>query len=258
MNFRVSFAKGGLFLIAFFLQILIMSAFRFQQFQIEDNKSTMKVGTDAVLLGIWTKIHPNCRNILDIGSGCGVISLMLAQKCDAHILGIDIDKNSIQQARQNAEISPWNKRVNFEEISLQNFCQPVRYQSFDIIVSNPPFFVNSLHSPHQGRNLSRHTDTLPYAALAKGVAYCLKKEGVFYTVLPTQSADILISLLQTESIFLQKCLQILSYPSAPPKRVLLCFSKEYKPLQTETFTLRHQNREFTDEYIQFTKEYYLW
>lgn len=128
------------------------SAFRFKQFEINHEKSTLKVGTDAVLLGAWTPIPAPCGRILDIGSGCGVITLMLAQRSNAQITGVDIDKPSIEEAAENANNSLWKNRINFINCSIQDFCTAEHQNNFDLIVSNPPFFVDSLKSPVHSRS----------------------------------------------------------------------------------------------------------
>ena len=128
-----------------------MSVFRFKEFQISQSESAMKVGTDGVLLGAWVDIEAEDRRLLDIGTGTGVIALMLAQRApEATIWGVDIE--SVEEARRNGDRSPWGERLHFEQTPVQAF----EAEPFDLILSNPPFFVESLRCPDRGRTMARH------------------------------------------------------------------------------------------------------
>ena len=160
------------------------TTFRFREFTVHQEKCAMKVGTDAVLLGSW--INPgNAINILDIGTGTGVIALMLAQQSTAVVDAIDIDEGAYQQARENFRISPWFMRMAVERISLQDFVKtyPNRY---DIIVSNPPYFHNASKPSTESRLNARHATALSFEDLSMGVKQLLKPGGRFYVILPKQ------------------------------------------------------------------------
>jgi tRNA1Val (adenine37-N6)-methyltransferase len=156
--------------------------FRFKQFSIEDDRCAMKVGTDAVLLGAWVDIS-NAKKILDVGTGCGIIALMLAQRTgeDVCIEAIEIEKQDAIQALENSNQSPWAKRIKITPQSLQEF---KGFESFDIIVSNPPYFINSQLPPSTDRAKARHTHSLSYQELIDHSIRLLNKEGRLAVVLP--------------------------------------------------------------------------
>jgi len=214
----------------------------------------MKVGTDAVLLGAWMPVPFNCQSILEIGSGCGVISLMLAQRTGATITGIDIDKNSVNEAQKNAENSIWNKRISFFQENVQDFSQKTK-KKFDTIVSNPPFFQNCLKSPKTSRNISKHNDNLPLETLASTVEKLLADEGRFGVILPAETAE------KFEISALKKCLYATKktqiYPTRTKKcnRILLMFEREPKPCDEQRLLIRENG--YTDEYKQLVGEYLL-
>lgn len=128
--------------------------FSFKQFTVYHDRCAMKVGTDGVLLGAWADVV-SARNILDIGTGTGLISLMMAQRCNARIRAVDIDADAVEQARGNVAASPWQDRI---EVELQDICHFTSETLFDVIVSNPPYFTDSLKCPGKQRNIARHTD----------------------------------------------------------------------------------------------------
>ena len=143
----------------------IGGAFRFKRFTVHQDRCAMKVGTDGVLLGAWTPLRPTDRRLLDIGTGTGLIALMLAQRApEAEVTGIDID--DVSQARENAAASPWGGRLHFVQTPVQTFAPAGR---FDRIVSNPPFFDATLPSPDAGRTTARHTVTLTFSELCDAV-----------------------------------------------------------------------------------------
>ena len=159
-------------------------AFHFRQFDLHDDQSTMRVGTDAVLLGAW--VNPgNIKNILDIGTGCGILALMMAQKSNALIKAIDVDKKSVGQASMNFLQSPWFKRMKAIQCSLQEMADR-RTDIFDLVVTNPPYFSNSLKSPDIKRNTARHDDLLNSHDLLAGVIRLVNEHGKFCLILPAE------------------------------------------------------------------------
>ena len=233
-----------------------MLSFQFKQFAIQHDKSSMKVGTDAVLLGAWTDIK-NSSHILDIGSGSGIISLMMAQRADAHIIGVDIDFPSVKEARQNAENSAWKNRIQFHCTSIQQFCTEENRDSFDLIVSNPPFFVNSLKSPVENRNRSRHTDTLNFTDLVNAVLHCLAENGSFAVILPYIYGEQMDNLYRQNDLFCYRKLQICPKEGKKVNRVLLQFKRKKESFQQENLIIRNISNCYTDSYMELTKEFYL-
>lgn len=155
--------------------------FRFKQFAVRQDRCPMKVGTDGVLLGAWAEVRPGDRRMLDVGTGTGLIALMLAQRSAAWITAVDIDVECATQAAENFAASPWADRLDAVSVAVQRY-DPV--EKFDLIVSNPPYYVDSLLSPDEGRNTARHAAGLPFGELAAAVVRLLSPGGRFALVLP--------------------------------------------------------------------------
>ena len=141
--------------------MLFRSYFKFKQFTVWHDKCAMKVGTDGVLIGAWVNLN-NAKRVLDVGAGTGLIALMTAQRCDAEIVGIEIDENASIQAKENVSSSPWANRIAIENIDYNDYTSN---ELFDVIISNPPFFENSLKSNQANRNTARHDISLSFAQL---------------------------------------------------------------------------------------------
>ena len=212
----------------------------------------MKVGTDAVLLGAWMPLPENCSTILEIGSGCGVISFMLAQRTSAQITGIDIDEKSVIEAQKNAENCIWNDRMQFIHENAQDFVQKTT-QKFDVIVSNPPFFENSLKSPKTSRNMARHNDTLSLEVLISTVDTLLSDNGRFGIILPLVAEEKLRKFAFEKHLYATKKTWV--YPTATKKanRMLMMFERENKFRKNNSLTIR--NGDYTDEYLKLVEEY---
>ena len=162
------------------------TSFAFKQFIVKQDRCAMKVGTDAVLLGAW--VLPNgSKHILDIGTGTGVIALMLAQKTQAHIDAIDIDEEAFLQAKQNALDSKFARQITVTQTSLQHYSNATA-QKYNLIVTNPPYFEQSLKSSDEQRSHARHADVLPFEELLDGVLKLLDEKGKFCLILPTLEA----------------------------------------------------------------------
>lgn len=178
----------------------------------------MKVGTDGVLLGAWVSVRPSDRRILDIGTGTGLIALMMAQRVPgARITGVDVE--DISQARENADASPWGGRVAFVQCPVQEFAPQER---FDLVVSNPPFFVGSLTCPDAGRTTARHAVRLPFGDLRDAVVRLLSDEGRFAVVLPADEAARFIGICRDVLLPVRRT-DVRTTPRRAAKRVLLEF-----------------------------------
>lgn len=197
----------------------LKGAFRFKRFTIRQQRSAMKVGTDGVLLGAWAGVRPSDRRILDIGTGTGLIAVMLAQRTtEARITGVDID--DVAEARENGDASPWGDRLQFVQQPIQQFRPAERY---DLIVSNPPFYVDSLTSPDRGRTTARHTVHLAYGELLEAVVRLLAPGGRFAVVLPAPEGE-RFRRLAAANLRLQRLTTVRTTPRRPVKRVLMEFS----------------------------------
>jgi len=230
--------------------------FVFKQFKIKQDKCAMKVGTDAVLLGSWVNTA-NANTILDIGTGTGIIALMLAQRSNALIDAIDIDKNAFIQATENVADSKWKEHIKVHHISLQQFADE-HTEKFDLIVSNPPYFVDSSKASEESRSNARHTDQLPYDHLLKGVLKLLSPHGKFYVILPTKESEQFRDLAEENKLFLTKLTRVITRTDKPEKRWLMRFEFTRKTFSEDSITIEEDARhQYTDAYKELTKEYYL-
>lgn len=230
--------------------------FQFKQFNIVQEKSAMKVGTDGVLLGAWANVE-NAKNILDIGSGTGLISLMLAQRCDAQITAIEIEKDAAEEAIQNVANSPWKNRVDVENISFQEFVKKTSIK-FDVIVSNPPFFANSLKKNTEAETIARHTVSLSFTELIEGVAKLLKSGGKFSVVLPMEASDEFIKKASFHSLHLISQTMVKPKYNKLANRCLLTFSSIDYPLnKDEIIIYNNAGTEYSTAYENLTREFYL-
>lgn len=229
--------------------------FVFKQFKILQDKCAMKVGTDAVLLGSWVNTS-NAKTILDIGTGTGIIALMLAQKSDATIDAIDIDKNAFVQASENIAGCKWKERIQIHHISLQQYSTDS--PKYDLIVSNPPYFVDSSKASEESRTNARHTDQLPFSDLLNGVLNLLNPTGSFYVILPTKESQVFRDMAEEQNLFLTKLTRVITLADRPEKRLLMQFEFTKKALEENFITIEKDERHsYTDEYKELTKDYYL-
>ncbi len=231
--------------------------FVFKQFSIRQDLCGMKVGTDGVLLGAWA-----CggQNILDIGTGTGLIALMMAQRYPtAYITALDIESKACLQAQINADLSPFSSRIEVIQDSIQHFSTAHKgLKSYDCIVSNPPFFVNSLKSKGNERTLARHTDSLSYSELFRSVSLLLSENGMFSTIIPADYVEQFISEGYIFGLFLTRRCFIRTVESKPFKRCLLAFEKQ-KPFQIETLEVCMQTNkgDKTQWYTTLTGDFYI-
>lgn len=231
-------------------------AFRFKQFSVDDEQSCMKVGTDAVLLGAYAG-RGNPARILDIGTGCGLISLMMAQRFRAsNILAIDIHRPSIVQARENFAKSLWAGDLSAEHISLQEYSS-ISSSKFDLIVSNPPFFADSLLPQAPSKKLARHTATLSYNEIVEGVCRLMDAEGSLSLILPFASQDLFEKVAIAGALHKSRQLIIIPVEGKNPNRVLSEWRFQTSYLETDSLTIRNNTHTYSQEYIQLTQDFYL-
>ncbi len=233
------------------------SIFRFKQFEIEQNGCTMKVGTDGVLLGAWSNVEGR-KEMLDIGTGTGVIAIMLAQrKLDANVDAVEIDSTACQTAKKNMLNSPFSNRLNSFEESIQDFAKTTR-KEYDLIVCNPPFFTGGTLSAQTSRNDVRHTIKLPNGDLLNSVQRLLKKDGKFCVVLPFIEGLRFKEIAQSYNLYCTKVTQVRSKKEKPVERLLLQFEKVNQPEMTDELIIQFEKRnDYTPDYITLTKEFYL-
>ena len=231
--------------------------FHFKQFSITQDRCTMKVGTDGVLLGAWADTH-NATNILDIGTGTGIIAIMLAQRNEkANVVAVEINETASQQAAENMLASPWSNRLSVINDSIQNYAKSTADQ-FDLIVSNPPFFTGGTFSDETDRNVVRHTVKLPNGDLLAAVRGLLAEDGKFCVILPTIEGLRFQERAQNYRLYCTKMTEVKPKHDKPVERVLLQFEKKPKTLLKNGLVIQFEKRNhFTDDYIALTGDFYL-
>lgn len=215
----------------------------------------MKIGTDGVLLGVWADIEGDSR-ILDVGTGTGLIALMLAQRnASAEIVGVDISHEAIEEARDNFLNSPWAKRLSVTEGDV---CSFESSEKFDHIVSNPPYFVDSLHSPDSLRTMARHTSSLKFEDLVTSAVRLLRPGGRLSVILPTECA-MQFRFAAFGRLWLCRQLNVVTKAGDSPRRTLMEFCLSDKPLMPSvaTLTMRHRDSSYTEEYRRLTEDFYI-
>ena len=228
-------------------------SFTFRQFHIEQDKCAMKVGTDGVLLGSWAK---GGKRILDIGTGTGLIALMMAQRFpDANIDAIEIDENAVTQATENVLRSPFAKQIVVKHCSLQTYSETK--EKYDSIICNPPYFVDSLKNNDNNRTVARHTDTLPFNELIKCAYQLLTPNGHFSLVLPVESYRILEPEAILNGFSVIKKVLVKTTPSKQPKRILVELGKVPDEYFSTTEYLQDCAGNKSEWYKEITKEFYL-
>lgn len=236
--------------------ILIMPNpfFRFKQFTVYHDKCAMKVGTDGVLLGAWADVE-NVRNILDVGCGTALITLMMAQRNSlANIKGVDIDSMAVEQAKENVERSLWKDRIVIEKCDFNSFQSDVRY---DLIVSNPPFFKNALKGPCQSRNTARHNDSLFYDNLISKSVALLSEQGILSLIIPIDYRAEVILLAKEFGLFESRETRVITSFGMSPKRILLEFSKKESRFSQNELVIELSRHNYSDDYIKLTRDFYL-
>lgn len=231
--------------------------FAFKQFIIRQEKCAMKVGTDAVLLGAW--VRPNgAKRILDIGTGTGIIALMIAQRSAGLIDGIDIDDLACLQAQENVALSPWKERVRILHHSLQDYSEETSTR-YDLVVSNPPYFLDSSKANGLERTTARHADLLPYRELIDSVIRLLDKKGKFCVILPVKEAAFLRELANEKGLQLSKLMRVRTKADQETeKRHIMQFEFAPSSFSEETIVIEKDERhEYTEEYKELTRDYYL-
>ena len=230
-----------------------MAGFKFKQFSVEQDDVAMKVGTDGVLLGAWVECERAGR-ILDIGTGTGVIALQMAQRNPtAQVQAVEIDETAARRARANFDNSPWAERLQVVQTAVQEFSPAER---FDLIISNPPYFVDSLLPPDAKRSTARHTHDLTFEELDRAVCRLLDGNGKFALILPVTEFEKYLSLTQLHLV--RRC-DVHPIEGGAVKRVMGEFAKQ-KPTEVthENIAIeRGQRGDYTDEYRDLTKDFYL-
>ena len=217
----------------------------------------MKIGTDGVLLGAWAPLDHNPFSILDIGSGTGLLSLMLAQRSHAELIeAIEIDGEAYEQCINNFENSPWNNRLFCYHASLLEFVEEVE-DKYDLIVCNPPFYSENYKTQNEARDLARFNDAMPFDHLIYAVNNLLSRNGVFSTIIPFKKEEDFIELAKEANLNLVKSTQVKGNENSEIKRSLLAFSFNKTDSKSSTLIIEKGRHQYTESYKDLTKEFYL-
>jgi tRNA1Val (adenine37-N6)-methyltransferase len=235
-----------------------MQPFRFKQFAIHQDRCAMKIGTDGVLLGAWADVE-GAQYALDIGTGSGVIAIMLGQRAPQMLVhGVEIDATAYEQAADNMRAAPWASRMQVFHAAIQDYAAAPSVENYDLIVSNPPFFTGGVFSYNQARNSVRHTVKLPHSDLLGAVRSLLSDQGRFCLVLPYIEGLRFQELASSYHLYCTRVTEVHSKAGKPIERLLMQFEKRQKDTQIDKLViLIGDNNEWTEEYRRLTGEFYL-
>lgn len=230
-----------------------MKPFLFKQFAIHQDKTAMKVGTDGVLLGAWVEVK-QVKKILDIGTGTGLIALMLAQRCEnAKIDALEIDNSAFKQAKYNCSISKWKEYLKVFFGSFQDYTTDTKY---DLIVSNPPFF-DSIKTISSNREQARQMASLSFEYLIERSATLLSATGELALILPYDTKEKICALAAQSKLYAYRIYTVKGSITSKPKRILIQFSKVQKPCITTELIIEISRHNYTSDYISLVKDFYL-
>jgi len=233
-----------------------MASFRFKQFTIKQEQSAMKVGTDSILLGSWVTVEKE-ESILDIGSGTGILALMLAQRSNAKIIdAVEIDANTYEEAVENFENSPWGDRLFCYHSSIQEFAKEID-DKYDLIIANPPYFdPHDIKSVSQ-KSIARQTHLLNHLTLLKATKQLLSLSGIAAFVIPFKMEEFFIDLARNMGLFVQRITRSKDQKEATFKRSLLEFGFKEKQVISDEIILKNRDTTYSIDFIKLTKDFYL-
>ena len=231
-----------------------MSIFKFKQFDVDQSGCAMKINTDGVLLAVFAESdHP--KRILDIGTGTGVLALMLAQRFEkAKIEAVEIDEQASATARNNFQVSKFSERLNLNNIAIEHYQSD---KKFDLIISNPPFFVNDLKSSEEKKGIARHADEGFFGHLIEKVNQLLNTDGSFWVILPVKQAKDLVSMACNVGLHVSKKIELHSDESKPPFRWIICLTRNNSETKTEHFYIYQSEKIYTQAYKYLLKDFFL-
>ena len=232
--------------------------FRFKQFTIQQQHAAMKVGTDGVLLGAWTSVPGPGGRVLDIGTGTGLIALMIAQRTlGVWVDALEIDMPSAGQAKENFQNSPWKERLNCYHSSFKEYASNCN-KPYDLIICNPPFFSASFKTPSKEKNLARHDDSLPLRDLFKGSLSLMKESALISLIVPFHKQGQVLELASEHKMHCRRLTRVIPVPGKPPHRVLLELSFIPGKCYEEDLTIETEGRHmYSEPYKTLTQDFYL-
>lgn len=232
--------------------------FQFKQFTVQQDKTAMKIGTDSVLLGAWTPVNENPKSILDIGTGTGILALMLAQRTNAEqIDALEISENAFEQSTDNFENSPWKDKLYCYHAGLDEFIEEPDGE-YDLIVCNPPFYSEDFKTNNPDRDLARFQDAMPFEELIEAADLLLSENGILSVIIPYREEENFIDLCAEVELFPIKATRVRGNVDAKITRSLLAFKRfELSTLDADELVIEISRNEYTDDYINLTKDFYL-
>ncbi|MES9885934.1 MAG: methyltransferase [Candidatus Sedimenticola sp. 6PFRAG1] len=232
-----------------------MSVFRFQQFSVLQERSAMRVCTDATLFGAMAPVRGG-EQVLDIGAGTGLLALMAAQLGAGLVTAVELTEEACDEARHNFSHSPWSDRLEAVHRDIQGFAAATG-NKYDLVISNPPFFDSHSKSPATGRNIARHTDLLPYADLIAATEKLLTREGLFYLLIPLHVVDDFCAKAGTAGLYLVRRTDYRGYAHNMPKVSALTFSREQGDFRSELLTIYREERVYSEESTKYLSPFLL-
>ena len=234
-----------------------MSIFKFKHFEVNQDRTAMKIGTDGVLLGAWTNLDHHPFSILDIGAGTGVIALMLAQRSNAEVIdALEIDENAYEQCVENFENSSWGDRLFCYHASLEEFADEIE-DTYDVIVSNPPFYSEDYKTEDSKRNQARFEDAMPFDHLLESVSRLLSETGKFVVIIPFKEEEAFIKLASVFNLYSNRILRVKGNLNSEIKRSLLEFSFSESEIIVDDLIIETERHLYTQEYVNLTQDFYL-
>lgn len=231
--------------------------FKFKQFEVQQDQCAMKIGTDSVLLGAWATTTHQPYSILDIGAGTGILALMLAQRCSAEIIdALEIDEQAYEQCVANFEASPWGDRLFCYHASLIEFITEIE-DTYDLIISNPPFYSEDYKSGATQRDLARFKDAMPFEHLIAAASKFLSDDGKFVVILPFKEEDQFIQIVKSVQLYPNRILRVKGNSNSPIVRSLIEFSRSASDIISQDLVIEKERHNYTEDYINLTKDFYL-
>ena len=231
--------------------------FKFKQFTVKQEQCAMKIGTDGVLLGAWSTIKKQPFAALDIGAGTGILSLKLAQRCDADVIdALEIDEMAYEQCVDNFETSPWSDRLFCYHADLAEFTEEIEDQ-YDLIICNPPFYSEDYKTEYIERDLARFQDAMPFAHLLESVSKLLIKDGTFCTIIPFKEESQFIALASAVNLKLNKITRVRGNLYSDIKRSLIEMSFHESEIISNELVIENARHNYTEAYVNLTKDFYL-
>lgn len=231
--------------------------FQFKQFSVAQDRCEMKVGTDAVLLGAWSALDHMPNTILDIGSGTGILALIMAQRSTAELIdALEIDADAYEQCVYNFETSDWGDRLFCYHASLDEFVGEIE-DTYDLIISNPPFYTDHFKSRNEARNKARFEDALPFEELLTSVSKLLSVTGQLNVIIPFSEEINFISLAKNVDLYPIRILRVRGQEQSPVKRSLISFTFQENKIEVSELTIEITRHHYTHDYINLTKDFYL-